>query len=325
MRKRWFALGFAVLTGAVLFCLNTSLLAHPDGQMRLLAHRGVHQRYDTAGLDNETCTAARIFEPTNAFIENTLPSMRAAFDAGADMVEIDVHPTTDGEFAVFHDWTLDCRTDGEGVTREHSMAELRALDVGYGYTADGGTTFPFRGHGVGLMPTLREVLTAFPDRAFLINFKSRDPSEGDAMLAYLEATPELDMSRLAFFGAAPATRLRELRPDARIVSRRGLKQCGLRYLAIGWFGAIPDQCRNTLVFVPVNYAPLMWGWPNRFLTRMRAAGSEVYIAGPISLRGPLTSTGVDDAQTFARVPHGWRGGVSTDAIEVIGPLAAESP
>ena len=48
--------------------------------------------------------------------------MQAGFAAGADVVELDVHPTTDGEFAVFHDWTLDCRTDGHGVTREHSMA-----------------------------------------------------------------------------------------------------------------------------------------------------------------------------------------------------------
>ena len=37
--------------------------------------------------------------------------MRAAFAAGADIVELDIHPTTDGQFAVFHDWTLDCRTE----------------------------------------------------------------------------------------------------------------------------------------------------------------------------------------------------------------------
>ena len=90
--------------------------------------------------------------------------MRAGFAAGADIVELDVHPTTDGEFAVFHDWTLDCRTDGQGVTREHSMAYLKKLDIGHGYTADGGKTFPFRGKGIGLMPTLAEVLEAFPQR-----------------------------------------------------------------------------------------------------------------------------------------------------------------
>ena len=107
--------------------------------------------------------------------------------AGADIVEFDIHPTTDGHFAVFHDWTVDCRTEGRGVTREHTLAQLKALDVGYGYTADGGKTFPFRGRGVGLMPSLDEVLDAFPGRRFLINIKSNDPAEG-ALLARASAT-----------------------------------------------------------------------------------------------------------------------------------------
>ncbi|MFG3757139.1 glycerophosphodiester phosphodiesterase family protein, partial [Klebsiella pneumoniae] len=72
--------------------------------------------------------------PTHPYLENTIASLQAAFAAGADIAEVDVHPTTDGQFAVFHDWTLDCRTNGSGVTREHAMAELRTLDIGYGYT-----------------------------------------------------------------------------------------------------------------------------------------------------------------------------------------------
>ncbi|MGO7874202.1 glycerophosphodiester phosphodiesterase, partial [Rhizobium leguminosarum] len=71
------------------------------------------------------------------------------------------------------------------VTREHSMADMRKLDIGYGYTADGGKTFPFRGRGIGMMPTLAEVLSSFPDRRFLINVKSRDPSEGEKLAAVL--------------------------------------------------------------------------------------------------------------------------------------------
>lgn len=96
------------------------------------------QRFDERDLKNDTCTAARMLPPTHDYLENTLRSMRASFEAGADVVELDVHPTTDGEFAVFHDWTIDCRTDGHGVTREQSMAKLKTLDIGYGYTADGG-------------------------------------------------------------------------------------------------------------------------------------------------------------------------------------------
>ena len=92
--------------------------------------------------------------------------MEAAFAAGADVVEFDVHPTTDGKFAVFHDWTARLPHRGQGRHARASLAELKALDIGYGYTADGGKTFPFRGKGVGLMPSLDEVLATFPDRGF---------------------------------------------------------------------------------------------------------------------------------------------------------------
>ena len=111
----------------LLFALG---IAHAE--VTLLAHRGVAQQFDRAGLTNETCTAARMLPPTHGYLENTIDSIRAAFEYGAHMVELDIHPTADGEFAVFHDWRLECRTDGSGVTRERSMAYLRTLDIGHG-------------------------------------------------------------------------------------------------------------------------------------------------------------------------------------------------
>ena len=110
--------------------------------MRLIAHRGVHQTFHRENLENDTCTAERIYPPEHDYLENTLRSMEAAFAAGADIVELDVHPTTDGHFAVIHDWTVDCRTEGTGETRSHDLAYLKTLDIGYGYTADGGATYP---------------------------------------------------------------------------------------------------------------------------------------------------------------------------------------
>lgn len=135
--------------------------------------------------------------------------MRAAFAAGADIVEFDVHRTADGHFAVFHDWTLDCRTNGRGVTRERTLAELKVLDIGYGYTADGGQTFPFRGKGVGLMPSLDEVLAAFPDKQFLIDIKSNDPEEGRALAERLSRlSPHQRALLMVYGGERPVMALR---------------------------------------------------------------------------------------------------------------------
>lgn len=62
--------------------------------------------------------------------ENTLPAFESAIARGADGVELDVHPTLDGELVVHHFYNLGTTDDGEGLVCEHTLAELRALDSG---------------------------------------------------------------------------------------------------------------------------------------------------------------------------------------------------
>lgn len=122
-----------------LYVNNTNLwMSSKDGSPLLLAHRGMAQMFSMDGIKDDTCTAERIDPPEHDDLVNTLSSIEAAFQLGADVVEFDVHPTKDDQFAVFHDWTLDCRTDAQGTTREFTMAELKQVDIGYGYTADQG-------------------------------------------------------------------------------------------------------------------------------------------------------------------------------------------
>lgn len=192
--------------------------------------------------------------------------MREAFRLGAEIVELDIHPTTDGQFAVFNDWTLECRTDGSGVTRDRSLAELMALDIGYGYTADGGKTFPFRGKGIGLLPSLDEVLAEFPERQLLLHIKSNDLSEGEQLTAYLDRLPAERRQRLMIYGGSrPVSVIRERSPSLRTMSRESLMRCMTRYLALGWSGYVPTACRNTLLLIPTNYAGWLWGWPAAFI------------------------------------------------------------
>lgn len=308
-----------VLFAAFVYLNNSSLLTTPaNGPPVLLAHRGLAQTFSHAGLDAETCTAERMNPPEYPYLENTLPSMEAAFRAGADVVEFDVQPTTDGQFAVFHDWRLECRTEGKGVTREHTLAELKALDVGYGYTADGGATYPFRGKGTGPMPSLAEVLAAFPDKRFLINVKSNDPAEGELLAAHLaQLSPQSQARLMAYGGNRPIDALHARLASIPVGSNKSLKDCLLRYLLLGWSGHVPDSCRQGFMLIPVNVAHWAWGWPDRFLHRMDRAGVQVFVLGPYD--GSYGSSGIDDVKQLSELPDRFTGGIWTNRIDRIGP------
>lgn len=59
-------------------------------------------------------------------------SFRSAIAAGCDLIECDVHLSSDGRLVVIHDHTLDRTTNGTGLVRDHTASELRRLDAGEG-------------------------------------------------------------------------------------------------------------------------------------------------------------------------------------------------
>lgn len=312
--------GVILLVGFV-YLNNTSLLVRPrDGKPWLLAHRGLGQTFSMEGITGETNTARRIYEPEHPYLENTIPSMAAAFQAGADMVELDIHLTKDRQFAVFHDWILDYRTNGSGTTRDYTMAELKKLDVGYGYTADQGQTFPFRGKGIGLMPSLDEVLEAFPDRALLIHIKSDDPGEGELLAEYLQRLSADRLARLAVYGGdRPIAALKQKLPTLRVMSKATVKQAFIAYLAVGWTGYTPAAMKNAFFYLPLKYARFLWGWPHRFIQRINDVDS--YFA--MVLGEGEWSEGFDTKETLHQIPPDYQGGIWTNRIDRIGPLFKE--
>lgn len=289
----------------------------PAGVPRVLAHRGLfqHTRPKTAD-NNETCSARRMEPPSHPYLENTIASIRASFDAGAAATEVDVHPIQDGEFAVFHDDELDCRTDGKGSIRQHSLAYLKSLDAGYGYTADRGRSFPFRGKGVGMINSLNEVLQAFPDRTIVIDVKSKEASDAQRLLDYLTAANHATDGSLWIWAEGDARdRLKELAPEAHVISTGRAKACVAAYLATGWTGHVPQACRGATIFVPIDLRRAYWGWPKAFLDRMDRAGTEVVLTGPLGER----DLGISRIEDLDAVPAGFSGVVMTDRIELIGP------
>lgn len=85
--------------------------------------------------------------------ENTLPGFLRAQAAGVDRVELDLHLSRDGVLVVIHDPALRRTTGAKGRVREHTAAQLAALDA-----RRGGPGWP---EPVGV-PALESVLDACP-------------------------------------------------------------------------------------------------------------------------------------------------------------------
>ena len=107
--------------------------------------------------------------------ENTMPAFEKAVESGVDVLELDVHSTSDGELVVHHDRSLERTTNRTGLIDENTLEELGEVDAGFAFSSDGGQTYPFRGRGVRI-PTLREVFLRFPDKLINIEIKTTDVS-----------------------------------------------------------------------------------------------------------------------------------------------------
>jgi glycerophosphoryl diester phosphodiesterase len=81
--------------------------------------------------------------------ENTLAAFKNAIDLGADYFELDVHLSSDGHVIVFHDDTLNRTSDGKGLLKDHTLAQLKKLDAGSWFSPR------FKGERI---PTLEEAL-----------------------------------------------------------------------------------------------------------------------------------------------------------------------
>lgn len=94
--------------------------------------------------------------------ENTLASFRTAMGLGVDGLETDVQKTSDGHLVLCHDETLDRTTNGRGLIKDYSLAELKKLSAGAWFAKE---------YEDEKIPTLRELLDLVHDRDLLINIE----------------------------------------------------------------------------------------------------------------------------------------------------------
>ena len=205
--------------------------------------------------------------------ENTIPSIERAVLAGSHAVEIDVHASADGHLVAIHDPTVDRTTDGTGEVEEMRLAEIRALDAGYAFTADLGRTFPFRGRGVAI-PTLDAAVEAAGALPVVIEVKST--RAGLALAEWLRArrASDGDGGRFIVGGfersdVAPAA----AEAESRCATRADL----IPFILLGKLG-LPGPLPEGIdaVMLPIRKGPLRLVTP-RFVRRAHREGLGVFV------------------------------------------------
>jgi glycerophosphoryl diester phosphodiesterase len=135
------------------------------------------------------------------FPSNTLYAFKRSVKAGADMLELDVGVTNDGKVVVSHDVTLNRTTNGKGRIESRTLRRIRRLDAAYWFAKGDDAyrhdrprrAYKLRGIATGerkppqgyrradfRVPTLAQVLKAFPDTPITIEIKGRTQAEEDA-------------------------------------------------------------------------------------------------------------------------------------------------
>jgi len=119
--------------------------------------------------------------------ENTMPSFALAVEQRADMIEVDLHTTRDGEVVIRHDAELE-PLGGVGEIGEALFADVRRLDAG----------------GGEVVPTLDEMLDGFSEAiSFNLELKvgasGRYPGMEDLAVAAVERRGVLTQTLFSSF------------------------------------------------------------------------------------------------------------------------------
>jgi glycerophosphoryl diester phosphodiesterase len=211
--------------------------------------------------------------------ENTLASLVAAMELGADALEFDVRMTRDHVPVLMHDPVLDRTTDGHGPLADYTFAEVRSLDA----AARG----PVANVAREPIPTLEEVLDRFRELPLVIEVKEMGAAEAtDRLVRRMGAE-----SRVVVGSA-----------DARVMAwfyRSGLYTCASMSDAIRLIPAALMRARPVKpVFDVLSLTPRFAGLPIPVLAMAKAAG-KVGVATHV-----WTVNDPDVATTL------WKGGVT---------------
>jgi len=252
-----FVAGLAI--GLVIAYIVLALLARPAAEHPFFAGDGVLVMAHRGGR--------------GLWPENTLYAFQRAWELGVDVLEMDLHSSSDGVLVVMHDGTVDRTTDGTGPIQDYTLEELKELDAGYRWTADDGATFPYRGQGI-TVPALEELFQALPEAPMNIEIKQSQPSMVAPLCDLVRGYGRTERVLVASFDQETIRAFREVCPE--VASTAGEDEVRVLYvLSRAWLGRIYSAPAEAAQ-VPEYFGDLHVVTP-RFLAAAHGRRMEVHV------------------------------------------------
>ena len=187
--------------------------------------------------------------------ENTWAAFQAGYRAGADLLELDVQLTRDGEAVVFHDFTLQPKLGDPRWVRDLTWDDLRGLDVGSWF----GPTFSGE-----RIPRFADLLEWARKRVQLwVDLKHGfvDPDDGRLEMAALDLIERADMADqvvISSWDQVALARVRARQPELP--------------LAVNLRERVADPVRY-IIPVGARWVTVYWPQIDRYdVTRLQRAG-----------------------------------------------------
>jgi glycerophosphoryl diester phosphodiesterase len=187
--------------------------------------------------------------------ENTISAFAAALENGADYLELDVQSSSDGIAVVFHDNILARVSRHTGKISSHRWNSLRSLELNHG----------------SRIPSLTEVLSAFPDARINIDIKS-EQAISNLVATIRDSNAESRVLITSFSEKRRKMALRLLPSAATSPSARLVLQIKIAH-SLG-FGLNRLLSRVNLLQIPVSYGFIRFDSP-KFIEAIKRRGVPV--------------------------------------------------
>ncbi len=129
--------------------------------------------------------------------ENTLASFKKAIELGVDQIELDLRFSKDSKLVVIHDEKLDRTTNGKGLVREFTLAELKKLDAGKGEK----------------IPTLQEVIDLIRDKDIFLQIELKESNMQRHLLDLIQKNNLEERVMVISFLHEELRKIKELNPN----------------------------------------------------------------------------------------------------------------